>query len=50
MGCKCANSNENEEEINKNLLQDGNAENSPNDFNKNFNKDENLLGYNNNSK
>ena len=49
MGCKCANSNENEEEINKNLLQDGNAENSPNDFNKNFNKDENLLGYNNNN-
>ena len=49
MGCKCANSNENEEEINKNILQDGNAENSPNDFNKNFNKDENLLGYNNNN-
>ena len=49
MGCKCANSTENEEEINKNALEDGNAENSQNDFNKNFNKEENLLGYNNNN-
>ena len=49
MGCKCANSNENEEEINKNALEDGNAESSQNDFNKNFNKEENLLGYNNNN-
>ena len=49
MGCKCANSNENEEEINKNILEDGNAESSQNDFNKNFNKEENLLGYNNNN-
>ena len=48
MGCKCANSNENEEEINKNV-EDGNDENSSNDFNKNFNKEENLLGYNNNN-
>ena len=50
MGCKCANSNENEEEINKNLVQNDNEENSQNEFNKNFNKDENLLGYNNNNK
>ena len=48
MGCKCANSNENEEEINKNV-EDGNDENSQNDFNKNFNKEDNLLGYNNNN-
>ena len=48
MGCKCANSTENEDEINKKSLEFGNEENSPNDFNKNFNKDENLLGYNNN--
>ena len=47
MGCKCANSNEDEEEINKKGLEDGNDENSPNDFNKNFNKNENLLGFNN---
>jgi len=49
MGCKCANSNENEEEINKNLVQNDNENNSQNEFNKNFNKDENLLGYNNNN-
>ena len=30
-------------------MEDGNAENSQNDFNKNFNKEENLLGYNNNN-
>jgi hypothetical protein len=48
MGCKCANSNENEEEINKNLVQNGSEENSQNEFNKNFNQDENLLGYDNN--
>ena len=48
MGCKCANSTENEDEINKKSLEFGNEENSPNDFNQNFNKDENLLGYNNN--
>ena len=48
MGCKCANSNEKEEEINKNV-EDGKDENSQNDFNKNFNKEENLLGYNNNN-
>ena len=44
MGCKCANSTEDTEEINKNALADGNGENTPNDFNKNFNKNENLLG------
>lgn len=48
MGCKCANSTENEDEINKKSLEFGNEENSPNDFNQNFNKEENLLGYNNN--
>ncbi len=45
MGCKCANSTEDTEEINKNALADGNGENTPNDFNKNFNKNENLLGF-----
>ena len=48
MGCKCAYSKEEEEEINKKGLEDGNNQNSPNDFSKNFNKDENLLGFNNN--
>ena len=48
MGCKCANSTENEDEINKKSLEFGNEENSPNDFNQNINKEENLLGYNNN--
>ena len=47
MGCKCANSAEGEEEINKKALEDGTDENSPNEFNKNFNKNENLLGFNN---
>ena len=47
MGCKCANSTEDNQEINKNGLEDGNEENSPNDFNKNFNKEDNLLGFNN---
>jgi len=48
MGCKCANSPEDDEEINKKAVEDGNKENSPNDFNNNFNKNESLLGYNNN--
>ena len=47
MGCKCANSNEEEDEIKKNALEDGNAENAENDFNKNFNQNEDLLGLNN---
>ena len=47
MGCKCANSPEDDEEINKRAVEDGNKENSPNDFNSNFNKNENLLGFNN---
>ena len=47
MGCKCANSNEEEEEIHKNALEDGNGENAENDFNKNFNQNEDLLGLNN---
>ena len=47
MGCKCANSTQDEEEINKKAVEDGNDENSPNDFNNNFNKNETLLGYNN---
>ena len=46
MGCKCANSPEDDEEINKKLVEDGNKENSPNDYNNNFNKNENLLGFN----
>ena len=48
MGCKCASSTENEDEINKKSLEFGNEDNSPNDFDKNFNKEENLLGYDNN--
>lgn len=47
MGCKCANSNEEEEEIQKKALEDGNAENTNIDFNKNFNQNEDLLGLNN---
>ena len=47
MGCKCTNSNEEEDEINKNVVEDGNDAQTPNDFNNNFNKDENLLGFNN---
>ena len=46
MGCKCAYSKEEEEEINKKGLEDGNNKNSPNDFAKNFDQDENLLGFN----
>ena len=42
MGCKCANSNEEEDEIQKNALEDGNAEN---DYNKNFDQNIDLLGF-----
>ena len=47
MGCKCANSNEEEEEIQKNAMEDGNVEDTQNEFHKNFNKNEDLLGLNN---
>ncbi len=47
MGCKCTNSNEEETEIKKNALEDGNIENAGNDYNKNFNQNEDLLGLNN---
>ena len=47
MGCKCANSNEEEEEIQKNSLEDGTGDNAENDYNKNFNQNEDLLGLNN---
>jgi hypothetical protein len=46
MGCKCANSPEEEEEIQKNALENGNEENNDNDYNKAFKKNENLLGLN----
>ena len=46
MGCKCANSAEGEEEINKKAVEDGTDKNTPNDFNNDFNKNENLLGFN----
>ena len=44
MGCKCANSGEEEEEIQKNALEDGNLQNKDNEFNKNFNQNVDLLG------
>ena len=47
MGCKCANSNEEEDEIKKKGLEDGNAENLESDYNRNFNQNEDLLGLNN---
>ena len=47
MGCKCANSNEEEDEIQKKAFEEGNVENAQNDFNKNFNQHEDLLGLNN---
>ena len=47
MGCKCANSNEEENEIQKKALEEGNAENAENDFNKNFDQNDDLLGLNN---
>ena len=45
MGCKCVNSNE-EEEIQKNSLEDGTRNNVENDYNKNFNQNEDLVGLN----
>ena len=48
MGCKCANSGEEEDEIKKSVLEDVNIENSDNDdYNKNFIQNENLLLLNN---
>ena len=47
MGCKCANSNEEEDEIQKKAFEEGHAENAQNDFNKDFNQHEDLLGLNN---
>ena len=47
MGCKCTNSNEEEDEIQKNALEEENAENAENDFNKNFDQNDDLLGLNN---
>ena len=47
MGCKCTNSNEEENEIQKNALEEENAENAENDFNKNFDQNDDLLGLNN---
>lgn len=47
MGCKCANSNEEEDEIKKKGLEDGSLNNLENEYNKNF-KNEDLLGLNNN--
>ena len=44
MGCKCANSNDDENEIQKNALEDGNVENN---LKNNFNQNEDLLGLNN---
>ena len=47
MECKCANSNEEEDEIQKKTFEDGNVENGENDFNKNYNQNDDLLGLNN---
>ena len=48
MGCKCANSGEEEDEIKKSVLEDISKENSDNkDYNKNFIQNEDLLGLNN---
>ena len=45
MGCKCANKNEEEQEIDKKGLEDGNLEKAENDFNSNFKKSNlDLLG------
>ena len=41
MGCKCANSGEKEDEIQRNEFEDTNREN---EFNKNINKNDDLLG------
>ena len=44
MGCKCANSGEKEDEIQRNEFEDTNREN---EFNKNINKNDDLLSLNN---
>ncbi len=45
MGCKCANKSEEEQEIDKKGLEDGNLEKAENDFNNNFKKSNlDLLG------
>ena len=44
MGCKCANAEEDNDEIKKNAVNDGNEDN---EYNKNFNQNEDLLGLNN---
>ena len=47
MGCKCANKTEEEEELSKKALEDGNLEKSENDYNNNFKKNNiDLLGLN----
>ena len=47
MGCKCAGKTEEDEEILKHALEDGNIENAENEYNNNFNKNDYLLGLNN---
>ena len=45
MGCKCANKSDEEQEIDKKGLEDGNLEKAENDFNSNFKKSNlDLLG------
>ena len=46
MGCKCANNCQ--DDVNKNFIEERNNESSLNEFTKNFNKENNLLDYNNN--
>ena len=46
MGCKCANNCQ--DDLNKNFIEERNNESSPNEFTKNFNKENHLLDYNNN--
>ena len=47
MGCKCANKTEEEEELSKKALEDGNLEKSENDYNNNIKKNNlDLLGLN----
>ena len=47
MGCKCASKTEEDEEILKHALEDGNIDNAENEYNNNFNKNDDLLGLNN---
>ena len=49
MGCKCANVGEEEEEIKKKGIENGNNEYTNNEYNKNFEQKEDLLGYNDNN-